>query len=143
MTCLNASISGLELINYHRRLKGWTKQSARWAKEAYVSEATLKRFWRRRNIRHDLFVSIVKSVGITDWERVAELHTPQPQDFFRASELPFIVSYQETPQYYGLIESRIQGCNIMYSDRLWHQLHQGLSGNPIRPVTPETNYCMV
>jgi hypothetical protein len=85
-------------------------------------------------------------VGINDWERVAELQTPQPQDFFRTSELPIVVSYQQTPQYYGLIESRIQGCNIMYSDRLWHQLHPGLSslsGNPVRTVASEANYCMV
>jgi hypothetical protein len=146
MTCLNASISGLELINYHRRLKGWTKQSTMWACEAHVSEATLKRFWRRRKIRYHLFIKIVNSVGITDWERVAELQTPQPQGLFSGSEFPIVVSYQEMPQYYGLLESRIQGCNIMYSDRLWHQLHQGLSGlsgNSVRPVASEANYCMV
>jgi hypothetical protein len=143
MTCLNASMSGLELVNAHRRRKGWTKQSAMWAAEAHVAEATLKRFWRRRNIRYDLFIRIVNSVGINDWERVAELQTPQPQDFFRTSELPIVVSYQQTPQYYGLIESRIQGCNIMYSDRLWHQLNQSLSGNSVRPVAAEANYCMV
>jgi hypothetical protein len=122
MTCLNASISGLELINYHRRLKGWTKQSAMWTSEAQVSEATLKRFWRQRKIRHNLFVAIVKSVGITDWEKVAELKAPQAQTSYIESKLPIISLYQEMPQYYGLIEARIQGCNIMYSDRIWNQL---------------------
>jgi hypothetical protein len=143
VSCLNASASGLELINYHRRLKGWTKQSAMWTSEAQVSEATLKRFWRRRNIRHHHFLAIVKSVGITDWERVAELDLPQSQDSCSESELPMIVIYQETPQYYGLIDSRIQGCNIMYSDRLWHQLHRGLSGNRVHTVESEAKYCMV
>ncbi len=143
MSCLSASMSGLELINYHRRLKGWTKQSAMWTIEAKVSEATLKRFWRRRKIRHHLFISIVKSVGITDWERVAELEMPQLQESLRESERATIVLYQEMPQYYGLIESRIQGCNIMYSDRIWHQLYLGLSQENDLAVKGEANYCMV
>lgn len=124
MSCINASVSGLERINYHRRLKGWTKQSAMWTSEAKVSEATLKRFWRRNKIRHSLFVAIVKSVGITDWENIAELSMPKVQPFLRDSNAAEIMIYQriEMPQYYGLIEARIQGCNIMYSDRIWHQL---------------------
>jgi hypothetical protein len=139
MSSLKASVSGLERINYHRNLKGWTKQSAMWASEAEVSEATLKRFWQQKRIRHRHFVAIVQSVGMTNWESIAELAVPKMSTFFKESDLSAIISYQtpEMPQYYGLIEARIQGCNIMYSDRIWNQLKLNQS------TKDEAKYCMV
>lgn len=49
--------------------------AAIWCDTAKISEATLKRFWRRIPIQDDAFVNICKAVGITDYESLID-HTP-------------------------------------------------------------------
>jgi hypothetical protein len=72
---LRASKAALEQIDRARKNKKWTKQAAIWCDTAQISEATLKRFWRRIPIQDDAFVNICQAVGITDYESLID-HSP-------------------------------------------------------------------
>ncbi|NEQ95276.1 MAG: NACHT domain-containing protein [Cyanothece sp. SIO2G6] len=75
---LNASTQGLAIANQARLRKGWTKTStARWWQDAHTSRATLRRFWRGERIQRDAFIAICDAVGISDWQRVAEVTGPK------------------------------------------------------------------
>lgn len=115
MSCLRASVAGLELVDRERRLKGWRKQSVIWCIEANVSVATLKRFWKRAGISYDLFVSIVQAAGIQDWKTVAELDLPAPE-----TPTPHLILHEmpEPPQLYGRTEEMIQLFNLVMQSRL-------------------------
>jgi NB-ARC domain len=116
MSTLRASAAGLEIVDQHRRLKGWGKQSPIWYIEANVGHATLKRFWSRKQpIRHELFVAIVEAVGIKDWRTVAELDIPEsevPTPYLVLHEMP------EPPELYGRSEELIQLHNLVMQSRL-------------------------
>lgn len=70
---LRASIEGLAIADRARQRRGWTKTStARWWQEANTSRATLRRFWQGDRIQKEIFIAICETVGISDWEAIAE-----------------------------------------------------------------------
>jgi hypothetical protein len=69
---IRASESGLEIVDRARRKKGWEKQASSWCQEAQTSVATLKRFWRRKPIQHEVFVKICKAVEVNSWEDIVD-----------------------------------------------------------------------
>jgi hypothetical protein len=84
---LRASENGLMIIDDARRRKCWTKtETLEWRTLANVSQATLKRFWRRRSIDRVAFVNICKVVGV-DWREVVELETGQPESYLSKGNL--------------------------------------------------------
>ena len=77
---IRASEQGLAIIDQVRQRRGWTKTStARWWQEAHTSRATLRRFWRRERIQHAAFVAICQTVGVNDWEAIADFASPNPE----------------------------------------------------------------
>ncbi|MEO1520904.1 MAG: ATP-binding protein, partial [Cyanobacteria bacterium J06633_2] len=72
MSSLRASESGLQLVDQARRKKRWTKTAEIWCSKGFTSRSTLNRFWAKRPIRKDAFVSICDAVDV-DWSHVAEL----------------------------------------------------------------------
>jgi len=74
---LRASKQGLEIVDRARRKKGWTATAKSWYDTAKTSEATLKRFRRRRPIQQDVFIAICEAVG-ENWEEIFD-DSPQPQ----------------------------------------------------------------
>ncbi|MEL6321183.1 MAG: NB-ARC domain-containing protein, partial [Cyanobacteria bacterium J06626_14] len=72
MNSLRASESGLQLVDQARRKKRWTKTAEIWCSKGFTSRSTLNRFWAKRPIRKDAFVSICDAVDV-DWSHVAEL----------------------------------------------------------------------
>ncbi len=76
---LRASEKGLEIVDRARKNKGWSKQERAWYELAYVSLATLKRFWQRKNITRDYFIAICQIVGIDRWETIVDSN-PQNKD---------------------------------------------------------------
>jgi NB-ARC domain len=73
MVTVRASRQGLIQVDRARRRKGWLKQSEIWCRLAQTSRATLKRFWRREAIEHGTFIALCQTVGLVDWEAIAEL----------------------------------------------------------------------
>ena len=70
---LRASIEGLAIADRARQRRGWTKTStARWWQEANTSRATLRRFWQGDRIQKEIFIAICETVGISNWEAIAE-----------------------------------------------------------------------
>lgn len=69
---LRASERGLERVEYAMRRRGWTKtQTALWWETALTSQATLRRFWRRKSIQDETFIRICEAVGLRDWRSIA------------------------------------------------------------------------
>lgn len=68
---LKASTQGIEIIDRARERKNWNRQSSAWSSAAYVSEATLKRFWLRKPIQQQSFINICRAVG-EDWKRIVD-----------------------------------------------------------------------
>ncbi len=68
---LRASKHGLEIVDRARRKKGWTATAKSWYDAAKTSEATLKRFRRRRPIQQDVFIAICEAVG-ENWETIVD-----------------------------------------------------------------------
>ncbi len=69
---LRASESGLKIVDRARRKKGLEKQASSWCGDAQTSVATLKRFWRRKPIQHQVFVEICKAVEVDNWEDIID-----------------------------------------------------------------------
>ncbi|MBE9127898.1 MULTISPECIES: NB-ARC domain-containing protein [unclassified Coleofasciculus] len=70
---LKASTEGLAIVDGVRKRRGWTKTStARWWQDAHTSRATLRRFWRGERIQKEAFIAICQTVGISDWQAIAE-----------------------------------------------------------------------
>ena len=99
---IRASEQGLAIANQARQRLGWTKTStARWWQDAHTSRATLRRFWRGERIQQDAFIAICQTVGLDDWQKIAE-QVPVP-----VSELPAkqpLVDWGDAPdveQFYG------------------------------------------
>lgn len=71
---VKASKEGLERVDRARRRMGWSKTRAKvWWLEANVSQATLRRFWKRdRPILTDGFAAICKAVGIENWQELID-----------------------------------------------------------------------
>ncbi len=67
---VQASQSGLVLVEQARRQKRWNKTAQHWCQAAYTSRSTLNRFWAGQAIRMDSFVAICDAVGV-DWQAVA------------------------------------------------------------------------
>jgi len=80
---LRASESGLEIVDRARRKKGLEKQAPSWCGDAQTSVATLKRFWRRKPIQHEVFVKICKAVEVDSWEDIVD-NSPLSQTDSRA-----------------------------------------------------------
>lgn len=69
---LKASEKGIEIVDRARKVKGWNKYDPQWCTQAHTTDATLKRFWRRKEaISSDTFKSICQAVGV-DWEEVVD-----------------------------------------------------------------------
>jgi WD40 repeat protein len=75
---LRASVQGLELVDQARKRKGWNRQSAAWAQAALTSVASLKQFWRRERISRETFTRICQTVGLDNWQEIAD-HQPVQQ----------------------------------------------------------------
>jgi NB-ARC domain len=70
---LRASTAGLVIVDKARLRLGWTKTStARWWQDAHTSRATLRRFWQGDRIQREIFIAICETVGITNWEAIAD-----------------------------------------------------------------------
>jgi NB-ARC domain len=70
---LQASITGLAIVDQARQRRGWTKTStARWWQEAHTSRATLRRFWQRDRIQAEIFIALCQTVGISDWAAIVD-----------------------------------------------------------------------
>lgn len=69
---LRASESGLKIVDLARNKKGLNKQASTWCRNAQTSEATLKRFWRRKPINQEVFVNICKAVEVDNWEDIVD-----------------------------------------------------------------------
>ncbi|MGF1604249.1 MAG: NB-ARC domain-containing protein [Thermosynechococcaceae cyanobacterium] len=68
---IQASTSGLALVDQARRQRRWNKTAQHWCQSAYTSRSTLNRFWAGQAIRMDAFVAICDAVGV-DWQAVAD-----------------------------------------------------------------------
>lgn len=73
---IKASQEGLGIVDQARRKKRWNKTAEVWCSQAFISRATLSRFWGMQSIRSELFMAICEAVGV-DWELVAEQHDSQ------------------------------------------------------------------
>jgi uncharacterized protein YjbI with pentapeptide repeats len=69
---IGASACGLRSVDKARRKKMWTKSEKAWAELVPTSVATLRRFWAGLAIQVDTFQAICETVGIKDWESVAD-----------------------------------------------------------------------
>ena len=69
---VKASQEGLRTVDQARKRKGWAKNSKVWYHLAFISESTLKRFWRQNRICVDSFIGICAAVGIDDWETIVD-----------------------------------------------------------------------
>lgn len=75
MVSLKASQEGLNIIDKLRCQKYWSKTDLNWYHDAYVSKATLKRFWAKTPISKDNFISICQVVGCNNWQDIVD-NTP-------------------------------------------------------------------
>ena len=97
---VKASKTGLAIANQARQRRGWTKTStARWWQDAHTSRATLRRFWRGERIQQDAFIAICHTVGLTNWQEIAELSSADT-----ANPPGALIDWGEAPdieQFYG------------------------------------------
>jgi NB-ARC domain len=84
---LKASPRGLEIVDRARKRMGWTKtNTACWWQDAHTSRATLRRFWHGDRIGRDIFIGICQTVGISDWQAIAEpIEMPEFDDLEQLS----------------------------------------------------------
>lgn len=87
---LKASEEGVQRVDAARKLKGWAKQAPAWYESAHISLATLKRFWRRKPIRIDAFISICEALDLR-WQDIAQ----KDADFLEALELSHNFSHKK------------------------------------------------
>lgn len=92
---VQASQSGLALVEQARRQKRWNKTAQNWCQAAFTSRSTLNRFWAGQAIRMDTFVAICDAVGV-DWQAVAE-----PVAMETEVPLPSVVQPSVTRQDWG------------------------------------------
>ena len=86
----------MDYINQKRLSKGWKKFDEQWAKNAFVSMSTLKRFWRGA-ISIEYFMNICRAISIDDWEHVGEYvqkdkDTYRPVSFKNTEEISNVTS---------------------------------------------------
>ncbi len=72
-TTIAASETGLAQVDVARRKKQWNKHEQAWCDLAITAQATLKRFWAKKPIDTDTFERICQTVGIEDWQTIADL----------------------------------------------------------------------
>jgi hypothetical protein len=84
---LIASLQGLEIVDQARQYKGWNKTEVAWQTRAEVSKSTLDRFWTRKPIKHQNFVSICETVDV-DWLQVSGLPAIEPINLKQRSNFP-------------------------------------------------------
>lgn len=77
---VQASQTGLALVEQARRRKRWNKTAQQWCQAAYTSRSTLNRFWAGQAIRSDIFMAICAAVGV-DWRAVAVSETLLEESF--------------------------------------------------------------
>ena len=82
---IKASVEGLNIVEQARQKKRWNKTAIAWCNQAFISRATLSRFWARRSLRPDTFASICEAVNV-DWQQVAELEPAATTAASAASE---------------------------------------------------------
>ncbi|MEO0433549.1 MAG: hypothetical protein AAF151_17825 [Cyanobacteria bacterium J06656_5] len=99
---VRASETGLAIANQARQRRGWTKTStARWWQDAHTSRATLRRFWRGERIQQDAFIAICQTVGLDDWQTIAE---PLSEASDEPLSRPPLIDWGDAPdveQFYG------------------------------------------
>ena len=99
---VRASETGLAIANQVRQRRGWTKTStARWWQDAHTSRATLRRFWRGERIQQDTFIAICQTVGLDDWQTIAE---PLSEASDEPLSRPPLIDWGDAPdveQFYG------------------------------------------
>lgn len=66
---------GKEIADRQRIQKGWNKYEDTWSQSAGTSRATLKRFWQREFIKQENFAAICRSIGLEQWEELADWET--------------------------------------------------------------------
>ncbi|MEM1253502.1 MAG: NB-ARC domain-containing protein [Cyanobacteria bacterium P01_H01_bin.21] len=105
---VKASEKGLAIANQARQRRGWTKTStARWWQDAHTSRATLRRFWRGERIQQDAFIAICQTVGLDDWQTVADGQTIADSDSASIQDTgpnALLVDWGDAPdieQFYG------------------------------------------
>jgi hypothetical protein len=69
---LRASEEGLKIVDLARKKKGWTKTALTWSDTALVGQTALDKFWARRAIIQENFVSICQAVGVENWQDIVE-----------------------------------------------------------------------
>jgi hypothetical protein len=75
--------SQIKMIQIH---KGFTQGT--WAKSAYTSDSTIKRFWRGQPISVGNFISLFKAIGIEEWEQYVDWGDKDSAQF--VSTFPFL-----------------------------------------------------
>jgi hypothetical protein len=91
MTSLRASKQGLEKVDRARKKRGWTKNvTPTFWETALTSQATLRRFWRRKPVQRDSFINICKALGITKWQEIVDWSTDEQQIQENWGEAPYI-----------------------------------------------------
>ena len=99
---LRASEEGLTIINMMRRNLGWNKTEVTWCLAALTSQATLKRFWARRQIRRETFIDICKAVGINNWEDIIERNDIKQTELLLAAAIADLPQDSENDKNFSL-----------------------------------------
>ncbi|MEH2304035.1 NB-ARC domain-containing protein [Nostoc sp.] len=120
---LKASTAGLAIVDKSRQRLGWTKTStARWWQDAHTSRATLRRFWQGDRIQREIFIAICQTVGIVNWEAIAELSNADlestvviPTPDLDCNEAPDIESFYGRNQELAQLEEWLtsQNCKLV------------------------------
>lgn len=83
---LKASEKGLKIIDQLRIKKGWAKREKAWYGLVDTSESTLRRFWEKQPISHEIFVKICTVIG-ANWENIFDESDPQVEEETPQSQL--------------------------------------------------------
>jgi hypothetical protein len=110
---LRASESGLKIVDLARNKKGLNKQASSWCNNAQTSEATLKRFWRRKPINQEVFVNICKAVEVDNWEDIVD-NNPLYQTDSRAEFFAFDDAWVGRKDLIAQLAEKVQGsCRLL------------------------------
>ncbi|BBD60874.1 NB-ARC domain-containing protein [Nostoc sp. HK-01] len=124
---LNASTTGLAIVDKARKRLGWTKTStARWWQDAHTSRATLRRFWQGDRIQQEIFIAICQAVGINDWQSIAEI----PNADFEETSTQYL-DWDEAPDvesFYGRNQELTQLEEWIVGDRCKLIIITGMAG---------------
>jgi len=111
---LKASERGLEKVDIARKKKGWRANAAVWYMTANTTEATLKRFRRRKAIQQDSFVALCEAVGV-NWQEVVEELPSLPKIGFELTATIEQIDRQLLDEILTLLQQRSQDASL----RIW------------------------